>query len=576
MARTIKLGFGHRSFMRCRSFSWRKALQRTLLVAVATAMAGWGGTGYGEHFEWTNGAGSGLWVDVGNWSPEAGTGGPQAGDHLTLSTNLNTLAGNSFLALGDARNAASLTFVGPTAKYLWANAPTVSSSSARQLRLTNGIAVDAGSGPVFIGNAGILGGTQATGILAVRINADQTFVNFSSADLTFGTAPNTTYDAMTGVGNNGTNIGGRIGGHNSAGNNTMLTVNAASTGNIVFHGLIDNGGIDRVLSMRVNSDGAGTVYLNNTVQVDVGVEKGVLSIGNGISTTAAVLGKTVDVAEGAKVIINRPSTASPYGLSAGNTMITGAGEVEITGGGVVQVEAAQTYTGGTTVSAGTLRIVEGGSLLGDISIAEAVALQVARNNDLTLDGNINGGGRLEKTGGGTLALTGDSAFTGGISIAADGGTGTLAMSRLNVSQLIADSGPGTLAIEGAGTLDISIADGLGGLAFRLGAMDSSDLVTISAGTLALGEGVINFDAFTFTPVEGFGLGTYDLFAASSLTGSLGASHNGQIGGFDAMLLVSGGSLQLQVVPEPSAFLLAIVGMGAALLVWRRRAVRVPA
>jgi autotransporter-associated beta strand protein len=186
-----------------------------------------------------------------------------------------------------------------------------------------------------------------------------------------------------------------------------------------------------------------------------------------------------------------------------------------------------------------------------------------------MDGDITGGGELDKTGSGTLTLTGNTALTGGITISA----GTVAMSQLNVSQLIAGASPGTLAIGGAGTLDISIADGLGGLAFRLGAVDSGDLVTISAGKLALGDELINFDDFTFRTVTGFGQGTYDLFSASELTGSLGASLSGQVGGLDATLLLSGSSLQLQVVPEPSTLVLAVFGLGAALLVWWKRMVR---
>jgi hypothetical protein len=74
-------------------------------------------------------------------------------------------------------------------------------------------------------------------------------------------------------------------------------------------------------------------------------------------------------------------------------------------------------------------------------------------------------------------------------------------------------------------------------------------------------------------VTGFGQGTYDLFSASELTGSLGASLSGQVGGLDATLLLSGSSLQLQVVPEPSTLVLAVFGLGAALLVWWKRMVR---
>jgi hypothetical protein len=76
-------------------------------------------------------------------------------------------------------------------------------------------------------------------------------------------------------------------------------------------------------------------------------------------------------------------------------------------------------------------------------------------------------------------------------------------------------------------------------------------VTLSTGTLAIGSGLLNFSDFAFTDLAGFGPGTYTLFSAGSITGSLGTT-SGTVGGFDSTLAVSGGTnLQLVVVPEPA-------------------------
>jgi hypothetical protein len=132
--------------------------------------------------------------------------------------------------------------------------------------------------------------------------------------------------------------------------------------------------------------------------------------------------------------------------------------------------------------------------------------------------------------------------------------------------------PGTLTFSGPGTLDVSSALS-GGLNFELGTPGDLVLLTNNA-VLKIGSGVLNFDDFTFTPVNGFGLGTYTLFdTAQTIVGSLGtgASLWGRVGGNPAVLTLSGDGtdLLLNVVPEPST--LALLGFGfAGLLGWHRR------
>src|SRR6202035_2217084 len=78
-----------------------------------------------------------------------------------------------------------------------------------------------------------------------------------------------------------------------------------------------------------------------------------------------------------------------------------------------------TYTGGTTISAGTLQLGSGGTT-GSVAgnIVNNAALTVNRSNALTYAGVISGTGSLTKSGAGTLTLTGDSTYTGGTTISA--------------------------------------------------------------------------------------------------------------------------------------------------------------
>ena len=55
-----------------------------------------------------------------------------------------------------------------------------------------------------------------------------------------------------------------------------------------------------------------------------------------------------------------------------------------------------------------------------------------------------------------------------------------------------------------------------------------------------------FSDFNFTPLDGFGLGTYTLIDAGSISGSLGANTSGMIDGDPATLAVQGNNLVLKV------------------------------
>ena len=185
------------------------------------------------------------------------------------------------------------------------------------------------------------------------------------------------------------------------------------------------------------------------------------------------------------------------GVVAGTIGAPGGDDVSITkqGAGSLTLTGTNTYTGGTTISAGELRLGDGGtsgSITGDI--ANAGTLTFNRADTVNFADVISGTGDLVQAGLGTLNLTGDNIFTGGTTISAGelqlgvGSTngsiigdianaGTLIVNRsdaITLEGLI--SGAGDLVQEGVGTTTLT------------GTNTYSGGTTISAGELQLGAG----------------------------------------------------------------------------------------
>ena len=542
--------------------------------------------------------GTGQWSNNTNWVGNGTTppaGGPNnVADDVTFNqyldnpqqvvsgsvsgTAVNVLWIKNVANSGSTFNVNSITFTGTSPKYLWAIKPTVTSTitTAQNVQLNGGgLTMAAGSGPAFVGNSN----NFARAPLNIRLNTTgQSIVNNSASDLTFGTADYTPYNAQTLVGgNNSTNIRGAvILGSTAAGTPMIVTMNAGSTGNIVLNGNFTNN--TSGLQVVVNNTGSGqfivsgNIALNSANLLNLPNPSGLRVLGGTLLVSGSYDGSTTftvnnntEIATGASIRITR-SGALPLGTpatSGGGTLVYDGGS-----GSVLQVSGSLGHTGGTTVSSGTLQLASGATLgTGNIAVASGARLDVNQsspNPTLTYSGTISGAGQLTKFGSGTFALTGNNSFTGGITA----GDGVLSVAQLDVSRLITGTAPGTLAVAGAGTLDVSTANNAGGLAFRLGT--ASDLVTVASGNLQIGNGLLNFNDFTFTAGSGFGQGSYTLFSSASLLGALGSSTSGTVGGLPASLQVSGNSILLSVVPEPSLTAALIAGLGMGGLILRRR------
>jgi autotransporter-associated beta strand protein len=228
--------------------------------------------------------------------------------------------------------------------------------------------------------------------------------------------------------------------------------------------------------------GSGTLTFtgSNTYTGTTTVQAGVLQIGNG--GTAGTLGSG-SVVNDAIVVFNRSDN-----LTVSN-VISGSGSVVKLGGGELTLSGANTYSGGTTVSAGIL-IGTTASLQGDIVVAAATTLIFDDPSGGTYAGVISGNGAVEKRGAGSVIFTGANTYTGGTTVSAGslvGTTNSLQGDVANFSTLVFDDASGgTYAgtISGTGTVEKT---GAGTVVFT-GSNSYTGATTISTGTLQVGNG----------------------------------------------------------------------------------------
>jgi autotransporter-associated beta strand protein len=168
--------------------------------------------------------------------------------------------------------------------------------------------------------------------------------------------------------------------------------------------------------------------------------------------------------------------------------ITGTSSLIKETAGTLVLTGANTFTGASTISAGTLQIGSGSTAgaLGTVAIANSGSLVFNRSDALTWAGSLSGGGSLTKSGANTLTLTGGHTHTGTTIISGgtleigNGGTtgslgtgpvtngGLIRFNRSNASACAANITGGTIAKLGAGTLTLSGNNTFGSETLTLG------------------------------------------------------------------------------------------------------------
>ncbi len=162
---------------------------------------------------------------------------------------------------------------------------------------------------------------------------------------------------------------------------------------------------------------------------------GPLTISGGNCTMRAVWGPYRTIGNAISIEDTRTLTVSAGNELTLNGVISGAGSLVKSGSSILMLNGTNTYTGGTTVSGGSV-IGNTDSLQGDITNNAAVVFDQAGSG--TYSDTMSGTGTLTKQGTGDLTLDGTNTYTGGTTIS--GGTIVLG----NNSAL----GTGTLTISG--------------------------------------------------------------------------------------------------------------------------------
>ncbi len=156
---------------------------------------------------------------------------------------------------------------------------------------------------------------------------------------------------------------------------------------------------------KLTKQGDGTLILSNT-----GNDYGDTEIDGGIlaAKDAASLGTgDVTIAENATLALSQGTL---------DNNVTGGGQIVKSGSDELIVTGDNNYSGGTTISGGTLTADHADSL-GTGTIANSGVLQVGEGE---LKNTLSGSGLLVKTGTGELTLSGDNTYSGGTTIS--GGT----------------------------------------------------------------------------------------------------------------------------------------------------------
>lgn len=195
---------------------------------------------------------------------------------------------------------------------------------------------------------------------------------------------------------------------------------------------------------------ASTLTFDNS-QGGVGNMGGTLDL-RGFSTTFGAM-RSVGIAAGvvtnsgsgaARLTIDFDGNSNSFNGVIRDGAVAGA-TVALTkaGAGTLVLGGTNTYSGGTTISVGNLRVGAGGtsgSLTGNV--LNNGTLSFDRSDSVSYSGVVSGTGRLDQLGAGTLTLAGTNTYTGGTSIS----YGALQVSR------DANLGSGELYLFGGGKL----------------------------------------------------------------------------------------------------------------------------
>ncbi|WP_187646162.1 autotransporter-associated beta strand repeat-containing protein, partial [Salmonella enterica] len=210
-------------------------------------------------------------------------------------------------------------------------------------------------------------------------------------------------------------------------NNATLELNTGGdfTNNISGSGQVVKSGDDALALSGANSYTGGTLISSGTL----------------VATNVDALGSG-DVTDNATLELNTGGTF--------DNAISGSGQVVKSGDKMLTLSGANSYSGGTLISDGTL-VASNVESLGTGDVTNNATLELNTGGDFT--NNISGSGQVVKSGDDALALSGANSYTGGTLIS----SGTLVATNVDAlgSGDVTDNA--TLELNTGGTFDNAIS-----------------------------------------------------------------------------------------------------------------------
>ncbi|MES2559108.1 MAG: autotransporter-associated beta strand repeat-containing protein [Bacteroidota bacterium] len=400
----------------------------------------------------------------------------------TLS-NANSYSGTTTLNLGQL-NINSTSAIGSGAFVI--NGGTIDNTTGGAITLSTNNAITIGANFAFAGTQNLNFGT---GAITNTATSRTITISGTNRTLTFGGQMTNGFAGTQTTTVNGAGHNFTLGSYALSNSSTSYNATINGTGNVTISGIISNGGTATASSLTYSGSGVLVIAGANTYGGATTVSSGILRLGiPGVIPDASALtvGGTLDLFGYNETVGSLAGTGTVSSSFTGTLTLTAGGDNSNTtwsgsinngsatsvalvknGSGALTLSTANTYTGGTTLNAGTLNI----------------------NNAAALGASgafIIAGGSIDNTSGAdittnnyTLSLNGDFTYTGSIPRNLNLGTGAVTMSGSRQFTVSA----GTLTIGGVinnSAQNITKA-GSGTLSFGSQALSVND-VTINAGT----------------------------------------------------------------------------------------------
>ncbi|TBN59711.1 autotransporter outer membrane beta-barrel domain-containing protein [Salmonella enterica subsp. enterica] len=347
-------------------------------------------------------------------------------------------------------------------------------------------------GTLVATNVDALGSGDVTNNAVLELNTGGTFDNaisgsgqvVKSGDETLTLSGSNTYTGGTTI-NDGTLI--------------ATSVDALGTGDVTDNAVLElNTGGDFINNIggtgRVEKSGDDTLTLSGSNSYTGGT---LISGGTLVATNVDALGSG-DVTDNATLELNTGGTF--------DNAISGSGQVVKSGDETLTLSGANSYTGGTLISSGTL-VANDVNALGTGDVTDNAVLELNTGGDF--DNAISGSGQVVKSGDETLTLSGANSYTGGTLIS--GGTLVATSVEALGSGDVTDNA--VLELNTGGTFDNAISGS--GQVVKSG----DKTLTLSGANSYTGGTTISGGTLVASNVEALGSGDIDNYASLQLNAS---------------------------------------------------------